>query len=102
MPVVKSVSETLTHINASDSAVLLKVVPVSVHGPNGVFSSTALLDDSSSVSLMNSELARRAGLCGRASTLRVGGAFAGNELVYKSNMVNVTPAVLDNKVHNIR
>ncbi|XP_063357962.1 uncharacterized protein LOC134647540 [Cydia amplana] len=98
----KSVPETLTHINASDKRVLLKVVRISVNGPNGVFSTTALLDGGSSVSLISSKLARRAGLTGRTSTFCTQGAFVGSELVRESTIVNVNITGIDNKVHNIR
>ncbi|KAG6454162.1 hypothetical protein O3G_MSEX008510 [Manduca sexta] len=70
-------SETVTHVNKkyNECKVLLKVVPISVHGPNGVFKTSALLDDGSTVSLISAALASRAGLCGRRETLRVCGAW---------------------------
>lgn len=63
--------ETVTNIKNSDSKGLLKVVPVSVHGPNGIFNTSALLDDGSTVSLISAALASRAGLRGRRQKLRV-------------------------------
>ncbi|KAL0859992.1 hypothetical protein ABMA27_010307 [Loxostege sticticalis] len=69
-------SETVAHLSVTDKKVLLKVVPVNVHGPNGVISACALLDDGSTVSLISSQLAARAGLNGRAESLRVRGADA--------------------------
>lgn len=97
-----NVPETLTHINASDRKVLLKVVPVRVQGPNGIVSCTALLDDGSSVSLISAKLARQVGLCGRTETLRVRGAFADNEIVCESEVVNVDLKGMDNKFHKIK
>lgn len=45
--------ESVTHINGSDHKVLLKVIPIRIHGPNGVISSSALLDDGSTVSFIS-------------------------------------------------
>ncbi|XP_028161278.1 uncharacterized protein LOC114353452 [Ostrinia furnacalis] len=81
--------ETVTHINASECQVLLKVVPVRIHGPNGIISASALLDDGSTVSLISSELAERAGLRGRRETMRVSGAWSSNELVCDATVTNV-------------
>lgn len=82
-------TETVAHIRDTDRQVLLKVVPVKVHGPNGVISASALLDDGSSVSLISSALAARAGLRGRAEPLRVRGAWGDDALVCASSAITM-------------
>lgn len=95
-------SETVTHITASEKCkVLLKVVPIRIHGPNGVFSASALLDDGSTVSLISGELAARAGLRGRRQAMRVSGAWTDNELVCESTVMNVNISGMDSKIKTI-
>ncbi|XP_063536183.1 uncharacterized protein LOC134745966 [Cydia strobilella] len=101
-PAFKPVTETLTHINATDSRVLLKVVRVCVQGPNGMVNSTALLDDGSTISLISANLARRVGLHGISQRLVVHGAFKNDGLEYKSTKVNVDIKGMDNKVYNVK
>ncbi|KAL0879437.1 hypothetical protein ABMA27_003188 [Loxostege sticticalis] len=84
-----SASETVAHLSVTDKKVLLKVVPVNVHGPNGVISACALLDDGSTVSLISSQLAARAGLNGRAESLRVRGAWGDDALVCASTALTL-------------
>ncbi|KAL0881109.1 hypothetical protein ABMA27_002231 [Loxostege sticticalis] len=95
-------TETVTHINSTDRRVLLKVVPVHIHGPNGIISTSALLDDGSTVSLISGALAERAGLRGRRETMRVSGACTDSELVLDSTVVSVNISGMDNKLHSIR
>ncbi|XP_059061629.1 uncharacterized protein LOC131854526 [Achroia grisella] len=84
------VSETVTHINVNNQQVLLKVVPVKIRGPYGVINTTALLDDGSTVSLITTDLANRAGLSGPSDTLRTCGAW--NNSV---NLCNTTVVTFD-------
>ncbi|KAL0822662.1 hypothetical protein ABMA28_004686 [Loxostege sticticalis] len=95
-------TETVTHINSTDRRVLLKVVPVHIHGPNGIISTSALLDDGSTVSLISGAMAERAGLRGRRETMRVSGACTDSELVLDSTVVSVNISGMDNKIHSIR
>ncbi|KAL0882321.1 hypothetical protein ABMA27_000834 [Loxostege sticticalis] len=95
-------TETVTHINSTDRRVLLKVVPVHIHGPNEIISTSALLDDGSTVSLISGALAERAGLRGRRETMRVSGACTDSELVLDSTVVSVNISGMDNKLHSIR
>ncbi|XP_049871783.1 uncharacterized protein LOC126370802 [Pectinophora gossypiella] len=95
-------TQTVTNIDASECRVLLKVVPIRVHGPNGVIDTTALLDDGSTVSLLSSALAERAGLRGRRQTMRVSGAWADTQMVCETTVVDVNLSGMDNKVHSIK
>lgn len=94
-------TQTVTHINASENKVLLKVVPIRIHSANGVFSANALLDDGSTVSLISAGLAKRAGLRGRSETMRIRGAWSDDELVCKTTIANVKLSGMDNKMYNI-
>lgn len=95
-------TELVSHINASDFKVLLKVIPIRIHGPNGSVDASALLDDGSTTSLISAGLAERVGLFGRRETLHVTGAWTGNELVCDSVVMKVNLSGADNKVHSIR
>ncbi|XP_047991945.1 uncharacterized protein LOC125230728 [Leguminivora glycinivorella] len=83
------VTEAATCSIDTEKHVLLKVVPVNIHGPNGVFSTTAFLDDGSTVSLLSVELAARVGLFGHNETMRVCGAWKDDELVREATVVNL-------------
>lgn len=81
--------ETVTHLNTGNSTkVLLKVVPIKIHGPSGEVSTIAMLDDGSTVTLISAALAARVGLSGSKQSIRVCGAWQNNELVCESEMVN--------------
>ncbi|XP_048483474.1 uncharacterized protein LOC125489919 [Plutella xylostella] len=80
--------ETVTHINSNRCSVLLKVVNINIHGPNGVINATALLDDGSTVSLISAALAERAGLRGRPHALRVRGAWDNTDLVCDTEILD--------------
>ncbi|XP_073954216.1 uncharacterized protein [Choristoneura fumiferana] len=85
-------AEVVTHINSnSASAVLLKVVPINIHGPSGVIiKTTALLDDGSTVSLISAGLAARVGVRGRRECMRVRGAWDSNELVCDTQIIDIS------------
>lgn len=83
-------TETVTHINIDKCQALLKVVPINIHGPNGIIRTTALLDDGSSVSLISATLAAQAGLRGRRECLRVRGAWDNNELVCDTQLIDLS------------
>lgn len=100
-----SSSEVITHISGSESEykVLLKVVPIRIHGPNGVINSSALLDDGSTVTLISSSLAERAGLRGRRrETMQVRGAWLDNKLVCDATVMTVDLSGKDNKIYSVR
>ncbi|KAH9642865.1 hypothetical protein HF086_009959 [Spodoptera exigua] len=82
-------SETIAHIKNSECKVLLKVVPVRLHGPNGIFTTSALLDDGSTISLISASLAARAGLRGRRESLQVRGAWDNSSLVCDTDVISV-------------
>lgn len=95
-------AETVTHINLDARKVLLKVVPINIHGPNGIITSTALLDDGSSVSLISRSLAERAGLRGRTETMRVSGAWSDSDIVCTSMVMSINVSGYnDSNVFNI-
>ncbi|CAB3228699.1 unnamed protein product [Arctia plantaginis] len=82
--------ESVNHVKSSECKVLLKVVPVSLHGPNGIIKTNALLDDGSTVSLISASLASRAGLRGRRrETMHVRGAWDNSALVCDTDCINV-------------
>lgn len=96
-------TETVTHINVSSNTVLLKVLPVNIHGADGrIFNTTALLDDGSTVTLVSEGLAARAGLRGRRETMRVSGAWNNTEIVCNTSVLNFDISGVDNKVYSIK
>ncbi|KAI5636762.1 hypothetical protein NE865_10516 [Phthorimaea operculella] len=73
----------------SAKKVLLKVVPVTLCGPNEEIHTHALLDDGATVSLIAADVADRVGLHGQVSTLRARSAWESGDLVCKSETVNL-------------
>lgn len=55
----------------SDNSVLLKVLPVILSGPKGEVETFALLDDGSTVSLLDGELANQLGVTGTMENMRI-------------------------------
>ncbi|KAH9632562.1 hypothetical protein HF086_012369 [Spodoptera exigua] len=94
-------SETIAHIKNSECKVLLKVVPVRLHGPNGIFTTSALLDDGSTISLISASLAARAGLRGRRESLQVRGAWDNSSLVCDTDVISVCLANCNGEKFNI-
>lgn len=82
-------TDTVTYIDTCKYTVLLKVVPINIHGPNGVINTTALLDDGSTVSLVSASLAASVGLRGRSEQLRVRGAWDSNALVCNTQLIDL-------------
>jgi transposase InsO family protein len=68
---VKSVAVTSTWLK--EHPVLLKVVPVTVSGPLGTIDIFALLDDGSTITLLDEEVANTIGARGRVSGLKIMG-----------------------------
>jgi hypothetical protein len=68
-----SASETVTNTWRAELPVLLKVLPVTVVGPLGERKIYALLDEGSTVTLLEEEVARDIGATGRSSKLRLSG-----------------------------
>ncbi|XP_063635689.1 uncharacterized protein LOC134806062 [Cydia splendana] len=83
-------SDYVNNINNNNKTVLLKVVSLVVHGPNGSKRACALLDDAASISLVSADLADTLGLRGYSKTLQVQGAWKNTELQCKSEIVNLT------------
>ncbi|XP_030022750.2 uncharacterized protein LOC115441955 [Manduca sexta] len=94
--------KTVTCINKNCTRVLLKCVPINIHGPNGVISANALLDDGSTVSLISSELASQVGLCGRNECMRVRGAWDGSELECNVQLIDVSVSNREGTKFSIR
>lgn len=59
----------------SGSKVVLKIVPVTVHGPKDSVNTHALLDDGATVTLIAADLADKVGLHGKTVTMRASGAW---------------------------
>lgn len=95
-------SEIVSHINSNSCKILLKTVPLYIHGPNGIISVYALLDDGSTVSLISGELAERAGLQGSKQTMRVSGAFNNTELLCESEVMNFNVSNKDGQMFTLR
>ncbi|XP_039763682.1 uncharacterized protein LOC120636318 [Pararge aegeria] len=94
-------AQQVTHIKENNRQVLLKVVTVQIHGPIGTVTTAALLDDGSTVTLMNSELAARVGLRRHRKTMRVRGAWDTNELECDSEIVNFTASNKDGQLFTL-
>lgn len=56
---------------AGSQEVLLKIIPVVLTGPNMTFSTFALLDEASTVSLIETEIATKLGLDGPVQPLKI-------------------------------
>lgn len=61
---------TNCHINDFDK-VLLKIIPVTLKGPNQIINTFALLDEASTVTLIESDVANQLGLEGPTKTLKI-------------------------------
>ena len=64
---------TVSAANGKQQRVLLKVCPVTLKGPGGQLSTFALMDEGSTISLIDEDLVRRLRVSGPASTLRIQG-----------------------------
>ncbi|CAH0730951.1 unnamed protein product, partial [Brenthis ino] len=95
-------SATVTNINLSNCKVFLKTVPINIHGPNGVISATALLDDGSTVSLIDYELVKKLGLNGHKQIMRVSGAWNNNSLECVCEIVDLSVSNKDGTMFPIR
>ncbi|XP_063368821.1 uncharacterized protein LOC134657197 [Cydia amplana] len=94
-------TETVTHINANQCEVLLKVVPIYLHGPNGKIKTTGMLDDGSSVSFISTQLAERAGLRGHRQILNVRGAWVNSELKCETQLIDCSISNSDGTMFNL-
>ncbi|KAG6456300.1 hypothetical protein O3G_MSEX009634 [Manduca sexta] len=95
-------SETITHILINNNKVLLKTVPVCVHGLNGVVNMVALLDDGSTVSIISDRLLKTLGVRGYKQTMRVRGAWNGSELECNSEIVNLNVSNKDGMLFTLQ
>ncbi|CAH2062038.1 unnamed protein product, partial [Iphiclides podalirius] len=85
--------ETVTHMVASHChKVLLKAVPLTLHGPNGSLHTHAILDDGATVTLISADIADELGLQGENVIMRARSAWDSGELVCGTEQ-NDTPAV---------
>lgn len=67
-----STQETVASSRATSSHAYLKIVPVRVIGPAGELPTYALLDDGSTVSLIDEDVAKQIGARGRVDPLKIG------------------------------
>ncbi|XP_073948707.1 uncharacterized protein [Choristoneura fumiferana] len=74
-------SEVAANTTTLKAKVLLKVVPLTIHGPTGTALVYALLDDGATLSLLSADLANTLGLHGCIQKLRVRGAWDNTELL---------------------
>ncbi|KAF9793663.1 hypothetical protein SFRURICE_002322 [Spodoptera frugiperda] len=70
----------------SATKVVLKIVPVTVHGPKTSVNTHALLDDGATVTLISADLADKVGLHGKTVTMRASGAWD-SELVCQTELI---------------
>lgn len=70
------------------SHVLLKYARVRIHGPNGDVVTDALLDDGSTITMIDEDVANQVGLRGRTECLQVRGAWDNSVLVCQAELVN--------------
>lgn len=89
-------SETL-----SGSKVVLKIVPITVHGPNASVNTHALLDDGATVTLIAADLADKVGLHGKKVTMRASGAW-NSELVCQTELINCAISNSDGEKFELR
>ena len=71
-PQAQSVKEVHVHSMASITGqpkVLLRIVPLTLHGPDGQINTHALLDDGSTVTLLDAALAKELGIVGKADPI---------------------------------
>ncbi|KAL0842122.1 hypothetical protein ABMA28_014300 [Loxostege sticticalis] len=94
--------ETVNHIKVNSCKVLLKTVPIYLHGPNGTLKCVALLDDGSTVTLISAALVSKLGLRGEKQTLRVCGAWNSSEVVCHSEVLDLNLSNCDGTNFTIR
>lgn len=86
--VVKAPEATTLSAFGQEGRVLLKVLPVTLFGPLGSVQVNALLDEGSTVSILNAEVAEQIGLEGQEQELSIKGVL-GVATSVKSRVVNV-------------
>ncbi|GBP58286.1 hypothetical protein EVAR_11564_1 [Eumeta japonica] len=72
--------------NVNTMRAYLKIVPVELYGPEGSMKVHALLDEGSTVTLIDEQVANRIGAKGRRETLRVS-SVGGNEITDEKSRV---------------
>lgn len=75
-------------ISVSHCVAMLKIVPVVLRGPKGAVTTSALLDDGATVSLIARDIADAIGLKGQKKQLCMRGAWDNNEIVCTSETVS--------------
>ena len=94
-------SETVNMIHTLRDKVLLKVVPVTIHGPKSSVSTYALLDDGASISLISSHISEQIGLHGKSVNMRVRSAWDSSVLTCESEIVNIVLSNSDGERFNL-
>ncbi|XP_063366074.1 uncharacterized protein LOC134654552 [Cydia amplana] len=103
-PESETASENSIVANVSDNnnKVFLKVVRVNVHGPKGVITTHAFLDDGSAISLISENVVNRVGLTGKTQNLHLRGAWNSGEILCKSELVDLKISNVDNECFELR
>ncbi|XP_045774254.1 uncharacterized protein LOC123873452 [Maniola jurtina] len=83
-------TQQVTHVKDDNRQVLLKTITVQIHGPHGIETASALLDDGSTVTLICADLAERLGLCGLKKKIRMCGAWNSHTFECDSEIVSLT------------
>lgn len=81
--------------------VILKIVPVTIHGPRSSVATHALLDDGATVTLIAADLADKVGLHGERVTMRASGAWD-SELLCETEIIKCKISNSDGNKFDLR
>lgn len=93
---------TVANVNINNNKVLLKIVRVNIHGPKGVITAHALLDDGATVSLISADLVDQLNLTGKSETLRLRGAWNSGEILCKSELIDLKLSNENSELFDLR
>lgn len=90
--ITESTDDCVANISAVSNSptpahVLLKYVRVRIHGPNGDVVTDALLDDGSTITMIDEKVASQVGLTGHTESLQVRGAWDNSVLICKAELL---------------
>ncbi|KAL0810721.1 hypothetical protein ABMA28_010045 [Loxostege sticticalis] len=90
LPDTKKETEIVTSTNAQQGHAYLKIVPVRISGPKGYYDTAALLDDGSTVTLIEADIADRVGASGVTDPLKLEGVAGSKINATGSRRVSIT------------
>ncbi|KOB71508.1 reverse transcriptase [Operophtera brumata] len=96
-------SEMVAHaVSEKLPKLLLKVVPIMIHGPKRSVKTHALLDDGAAFSLMSADVAKEAGLEGTTQTINAKSAWSSSKITCDVEIVNCDISNTENERFNMR